>query len=287
MLIIAGCVIVVLCTFGGYMAMGGHLGVLWQPFEVVIICGAAAGTYITANTTTVLKGTMGAITAAMKGSPYTKERYLDLLGLQYQIFKTAKSKGMLALESHIENPEESDLFGAFPTVMENHHAVTFLRDYLRLISLGTEDPHTLEDLMDEEIETHHHEHTQIADAVQSVADAMPALGIVAAVLGVIKTMGAITEPPEVLGKLIGGALVGTFLGVWVAYGFIAPIASAMKALADSEQRFYMCIKAGLLAYLHGYAPAVAVEFARKALFSNVRPDFYEVEEATANLPPAA
>ena len=269
------------------MAMGGNLGVLWQPFEVVIICGAAAGTYVTANTTTVLKGTMGAITAAMKGSPYTKESYLDLLGLQYQIFKTAKSKGMLALESHIENPEESDLFGAFPSVMQNHHAVTFLRDYLRLISLGTEDPHTLEDLMDEEIETHHHEHSQIADAVQSVADAMPALGIVAAVLGVIKTMGAITEPPEVLGKLIGGALVGTFLGVWVAYGFIAPIASAMKALADSEQRYYMCIKAGLLAYLHGYAPAVAVEFARKALFSNVRPDFYEVEEATANLPPAA
>ena len=287
MLIIAGCVIVVLCTFGGYMAMGGHLGVLWQPFEVVIICGAAAGTYVTANTTTVLKGTMGAITAAMKGSPYTKERYLDLLGLQYQIFKTAKSKGMLALESHIENPDESELFGAFPTVMENHHAVTFLRDYLRLISLGTEDPHTLEDLMDEEIETHHHEHTQIADAVQSVADAMPALGIVAAVLGVIKTMGAITEPPEVLGKLIGGALVGTFLGVWVAYGFIAPIASAMKAVGEAEQRYYMCIKAGLLAYLHGYAPAVAVEFARKALFSNVRPDFYEVEESTANLPPAA
>ena len=287
MLIIVGCIIVVVCTFGGYMAMGGHLGVLWQPFEVVIICGAAAGTYVTANTTTVLKGTIGAITAAMKGSPYTKERYLDLLGLQYQIFKTAKSKGMLALETHIENPEESDLFGAFPSVMENHHAVTFLRDYLRLISLGTEDPHTLEDLMDEEIETHHHEHTQISNAVQSVADAMPALGIVAAVLGVIKTMGAITEPPEVLGKLIGGALVGTFLGVWIAYGFIAPIASSMKAMGESEQRYYMCIKAGLLAYLHGYAPAVAVEFARKALFSNVRPDFYEVEESTANLPPAA
>jgi len=287
MLIILGSITVVLCTFGGYMAMGGHLGVLWQPFEVVIICGAAAGTYVTANTTTVLKGTVGAITAAMKGSPYTKERYLDLLGLQYQIFKTAKSKGMLALETHIENPEDSELFAAFPSVMENHHAVTFLRDYLRLISLGTENPHTLEDLMDEEIETHHHEHNQIADAVQSVADAMPALGIVAAVLGVIKTMGAITEPPEVLGKLIGGALVGTFLGVWIAYGFIAPVASAMKALGESEQRYFMCIKAGLLAYLHGYAPAVAVEFARKALFSNVRPDFYEVEEATANLPPAA
>jgi chemotaxis protein MotA len=287
MLIIIGCVLVVLCTFGGYMAMGGHMAVLWQPFEVVIICGAAAGTYVTANTPTVLKGTMSAMTAALKGSPYTKQSYLDLLGLQYQIYKMAKSKGMLALETHIENPEESDLFAAFPSVANNHHALTFLRDYLRLISLGTENPHTLEDLMDEEIETHHHESTQIAGAVQTIADAMPALGIVAAVLGIIKTMGAITEPPEVLGKLIGGALVGTFLGVWIAYGFIAPVASAMKALGESEQRYYMCIKAGLLAYLHGYAPAVAVEFARKALFSDVRPDFYEVEESTANLPPAA
>jgi len=287
MLIIVGCALVVICTFGGYMAMGGHMAVLWQPFEVVIICGAAAGTYVTANSTTVLKGTIGAMTAALKGSPYTKQSYLDLLGLQYQIFKMAKSKGMLALETHIENPEESDLFAAFPSVANNHHALTFLRDYLRLISLGTENPHTLEDLMDEEIETHHHESTQIAGAVQTIADAMPALGIVAAVLGIIKTMGAITEPPEVLGKLIGGALVGTFLGVWIAYGFVAPVAAAMKSMADSEQRFYVCIKSGLLAYLHGYAPAVAVEFARKALFSHVRPDFYEVEEATANLPPAA
>lgn len=287
MLIIVGSITVVLCTFGGYVAMGGHLGVLWQPFEVVIICGAALGTYITANSMTVLKGTMGAMTAALKGTPYTKQSYLDLLGLQYQIYKMAKSKGMLALESHIENPEESTLFAAFPSVAENHHALTFLRDYLRLISLGTEDPHTLEDLMDEEIETHHHESTQVAGAVQNIADALPALGIVAAVLGIIKTMGAISEPPEVLGKLIGGALVGTFLGVWFAYGFIGPIATAMSSMADSEQRFYMCIKSGLLAYLHGYAPAVAVEFARKALYSNVRPDFYEVEESTSNLPPAA
>lgn len=269
------------------MALGGHLTVLWQPFEVVIICGAAAGTYVIGNSSTVLKRTAGALSAAVKGSPYSKDSYLELLGLQYQIFKMAKSKGMLALESHIENPEESDLFNAFPTVTKNHHAVTFLRDYLRLISLGTEDPHTLEDLMDEEIETHHHESTEIAGAIQNVADSMPALGIVAAVLGVIKTMGAITEPPEVLGKLIGGALVGTFLGVWIAYGFVAPLANAMKSLSEAEQRYYMCIKSGLLAYLHGYAPAVAVEFARKALFSNVRPDFYEVEEATANLPPAA
>lgn len=286
MLIIIGYIIVIICTLGGYVALGGHLGVLWQPFEVVIICGSALGTYFTANSMTVLKKTMGATTAVLKGTPYTKQSYLDLLGLQYQIFRMAKSKGMLALESHIENPEESALFTAFPSVTENHHALTFLRDYLRLISLGTEDPHTLEDLMDEEIETHHHEATQVANAIQSIADALPALGIVAAVLGVIKTMGSISEPPEVLGKLIGGALVGTFLGVWFAYGFVAPVATAMKSIADGEQRYYLCMKSGILAYLHGYAPAVAVEFARKALYSNLRPDFYEVEDSTANLPPA-
>ncbi|NNG04000.1 MAG: flagellar motor stator protein MotA [Inquilinus sp.] len=287
MLIIAGFVTVILCTFGGYVALGGHLAVLWQPFEVVIICGAAVGTYLTANSKTVLKNTGGALKAAIKGTPYTKESYLELLSLLYQIFKVAKSKGMLALEPHVENPEESALFNAFPTVANNHHALTFLRDYLRLISLGTENPHTLEDLMDEEIDTHHEESNQIATAIQTVADSMPALGIVAAVLGIIKTMGAISEPPEVLGKLIGGALVGTFLGVWIAYGFVAPLASALKALYGAEHRYYICIKAGLLAYLHGYAPAVCVEFARKALFHNVRPDFYEVEETTAALPPAA
>ncbi len=286
MLIIVGSVIVIVCTFGGYAALGGHLAVLWQPFEVVIICGAAAGTFVIANPANVLKKSGKAVAATLKGSPYTKESYLELLGLLYQIFKIAKTKGMLALEEHIENPEESSLFAEFPGVANNHHALTFLRDYLRLMSLGTEDPHILEDLMEDEIETHHHESHYLADAIQTVADALPALGIVAAVLGIIKTMGAITEPPEVLGKLIGGALVGTFLGVWVAYGFVAPLAAAMKAMYDAEHRYYLCMKAGLLAHLHGYAPAISVEFARKALYANVRPDFYEVEEATANLPPA-
>jgi chemotaxis protein MotA len=157
--------------------------------------------------------------------------------------------------------------------------VVFLCDYLRMISLGTENPHELEALIDEEIETHHHELTQVTSAVTVVADGLPALGIVAAVLGVIKTMGSITEPPEILGKLIGGALVGTFLGVFVAYGFVGPVANAMTALADSETKYYYCIKAGLLAYLAGHPPAIAIEFARKALLSEVRPTFYELEDA--------
>lgn len=286
MLFIAGSITVVLCTFGGYAAMGGHLSVLWQPFEVVIICGAALGGYVIANPAPVLKKTGAAIGQAFTGKRYKKQDYLELLSLLYMIFKLAKTKGMLALEQHIERPEESSLFQQFPSVYKNHHAMTFLRDYLRLMSLGTEDPHTLEALMDEEIETHHAESYQVANAFQTVADTLPALGIVAAVLGVIKTMGAITEPPEVLGKLIGGALVGTFLGVWLAYGFVGPIANNLKAMYDSENKYFQCMKAGLLAHLHGYAPAVSVEFARKMLFSNERPDFYEVEETTGALPAA-
>ncbi len=287
MLTIVGSIIVVVCTLGGYAALGGHLGVLWQPFEVVIIVGAAIGGYIIANPKPVLARTMKAIGQLVTGRRHSKESYLELISLLYTLFKVAKTKGMLTLEQHIEKPEESSIFQQFPTVAGNHHAMTFICDYLRLMSLGSEDPHTLEDLMEEEIETHHQEIYQVANAVQTMADTLPALGIVAAVLGVIKTMGSITEPPEVLGRLIGGALVGTFLGVWLAYGFVGPLASALKARYDAETKYFQCIKAGLLAHLHGYAPAISVEFARKALFSDVRPDFYEVEEATQALPPAA
>jgi len=285
MFLIIGAVVVVACVLGSYTAMGGHLAVLWQPFEGLIIVGAAMGAYVIANPKTVLGKTIKAIGHAMKGSRYSKDSYLELLSLMYQVFKLAKSKGMLALEQHIENPEESELFAQFPNFHNDHHVVVFLCDYLRMISLGTENIHEMETLMDEEIETHHNEQHQVASAVQTMADGMPALGIVAAVLGVIKTMGAITEPPEVLGHLIGGALVGTFLGVFLAYGFVGPIASSIKATYEAEGKYYECMKAGLLAYLAGHAPAIAVEFARKALLSDVRPTFYEVEDAVSELPP--
>ena len=286
MLLIVGSIIVVICTLGGYAALGGHIAVLWQPFEVVIICGAALGGYIIANPKNVLMRTMRATGQAIRARRYNKEAYLELLSLLYQLFKIAKTKGMLTLEQHIEKPEESSIFQQFPGIYQNQAALTFICDYLRLMSLGSEDPHTLEDLMDEEIETAHQESYQVANAIQTVADTLPALGIVAAVLGVIKTMGAITEPPEVLGRLIGGALVGTFLGVWLSYGFVGPLANSLKSMYDAEIKYFQCIKAGLLAHLHGYAPAVSIEFARKALFAEVRPDFYEVEEATQALPPA-
>ncbi len=286
MFLLIGAAVVFASVFGGYVLSGGKIGVLIEPFELVIILGAAIGAFIIGNPKWVIARAGKAIIQAAGGAKFKKDDYIELLSLLYQIFKLAKSKGMLALEPHVENPHESDLFNAFPNFFKNHHAVTFLCDYLRMMSLGTENPYELEALMDEEIETHHAESLQMSNAFQNMADGMPALGIVAAVLGVIKTMGSITEPPEVLGHLIGGALVGTFLGVFMAYGFVGPIANSMKAVHESETKYLQCIKAAMLAYVQGYAPAVAVEFARKALLTDVRPTFYEVEDAVSALPSA-
>ncbi|MEQ8344092.1 MAG: flagellar motor stator protein MotA [Sneathiellaceae bacterium] len=285
MKLIIGILAVIGCTIGGYVALGGKVGVLWQPFEVVIIVGSAIGAMIIAQPGSVLKKIGKGFGTAMKGSRYKKADYLELLCLLFSVFKLAKSKGMLALETHIENPEDSALFQQFPSFLKDHHAVEFLCDYLRMLTLGTENPHELETLIDEELDTHHAEGARVSGALQTMSDGLPALGIVAAVLGIIKTMGSITEPPEVLGHLIGGALVGTFLGVWISYGFVGPIASSVQTTQDDEHRYFVAIKSGLLAHLQGYAPAVSVEFARKALASSVRPTFLEVEEATGELQP--
>ena len=285
--LIVGIVIVLGCTLGGYTAMGGKLGVLWQPFEAVIIVGAAIGAFVIGNTGDVVKAAGGAIGKTLKGSQYKKDSYVELISLLYQILKVAKTKGNLGLEQHVENPQDSALFQQFPGVLANETAVTFMCDYLRMMTLGSDDPNEMETLMDEEIEVVHHEHSEVAHALQTMADGMPALGIVAAVLGVIKTMGSITEPPEILGKLIGGALVGTFLGVWVSYGFLAPIAAKAQAVYNAEIKYLYCIKAALLAHMHGSPPAVSVEFARKALLTHDRPTFYEIEEAVGALPPPA
>jgi len=279
MFFIIGSVVVIISVVGGYVANGGHLGVLWQPFEFIIIVGAAVGGFIISNRKPVLSGAGKAIGGLLKGEKYDKAAYLELLSLLYAVFKLSKTKGALALEQHVEKPDESTLFAQYPKFNADHHAVVFLCDYLRLLTLGTDNHHEMESLMDEEIETHHEEQAAIAAAIQTIADALPALGIVAAVLGVIHTMGSITEPPEVLGHLIGGALVGTFCGILLAYGFAAPMAGAVKARFDAEAKYFICMKSGILAYMQGYAPAVAVEFARKSLNSDVRPSFYEVETA--------
>lgn len=282
---IVGILMVIGCVLGGYAAMGGKLKVLWQPFEVVIIVGAAIGAFVIGNSGVVLKKSLKAFGATFKGPKIKKAHYLELLTLQYQVFKLMKAKGVLAIEQHIENPHDSTLFQQFPHFHHNHHAVEFVCDYLRMISLGSDNPHVMEDIMNEELEVHHNEDHKVSGAIQGMADGMPALGIVAAVLGVIKTMGSINEPPAVLGKLIGGALVGTFLGVWIAYGFLGPIASFVGSIHESDGRYLECLKKGILAYLQGLPPAVAVEFARKSLPEHLRPTFQELEKAIEQLPP--
>jgi chemotaxis protein MotA len=282
--LIIGAIAVVVCTLGGYVAMGGKLMVLWQPFELVIIFGSACGAYVTANSSHVLKITLGSFGKVMKGPKYKREHFVELLTLQYQVFKVAKTRGLLALEQHIEKPKESSLFAQFPLFFNEEHALTFLCDYLRLMTLGSDNPHELEALMEEEIEVHHHEAMEVAGALQTMSDGLPALGIVAAVLGVIKTMGSITEPPEVLGGMIGGALVGTFLGVFLAYGIVGPLAARLGDVVNEEGAFYRIIQSVLVAHLHGNAAQISVEIGRGSVPSGAQPSFLELEEALSAIP---
>lgn len=284
MLIIVGSVIVIVSVLGGYAMHGGNLPVLWQPFEFIIIFGAAFGSFIIGAPKPILTGTLKAIGPMMKGPKYKKDDFLELLSMLYSVFKLAKTKGDLALESHVEKPDDSPLFQRFPKFAADHHNLAFLCDYLRLLTLGTNNAHEVEAIIDAEIEAHHHHNHSISSSVITMADGMPALGIVAAVLGVINTMGSITEPPEVLGKLIGAALVGTFSGVLLSYGFFAPYGRAMEAVFENETLYLNCMKAGLLAHMQGYAPQVSIEFARKILPDHLRPTFQELEETVTNLP---
>lgn len=278
MLFLIGVVVVAGCVVGGYLGAGGHLNVLWQPFEFVIIFGSAIGAFAIANPKPILGGVVKSFSKIVKGPKYNKNAYLEVLGILYAVFKLAKTKGDLALESHIEKPHQSSIFQHFPSFIRDQHALDFLCDYLRLLTLGGTNSHEIESVMEAELEIHHGETHAVATALQTVADGLPALGIVAAVLGVIHTMGSITEPPEVLGHLIGGALVGTFTGVLAAYGLVAPIAKSLENTFESESRYLECIKTGLVAHMQGYAPQVSVEIARKALNSNVRPSFAELDE---------
>jgi chemotaxis protein MotA len=283
--LIIGILTVIGCTLGGYILQGGHMHVLAAaaPLELVIMGGTVAGGFIIANPTIVIKRTLKSLGLLLKKPKYNKAAYIELLCMMYQIFKLAKTKGLLSLEKHIENPHESEIFSQFPGFQHNHHATDFFCDYLRLVTLGADKPYELDALMDEELEVHHSEDNAMVTALQNIADGLPAIGIVAAVLGVIHTMGSITEPPEVLGRLIGGALVGTFMGVWMAYGYFGPMSNSLKAILEAESKYMLCLKIGLLAHLQGCAPSVSIEYGRKALLSDVRPTFVEVEEATSAL----
>ncbi|MGE5502975.1 MAG: flagellar motor stator protein MotA [Actinomycetota bacterium] len=285
MFAIIGIAVTIVSVIGGYAANGGHLGVLWQPFEFVIILGAAIGSLLLGNPKSTILGIGKNFSMIFKGAHHNKASYVELLSMLYSVFKLAKTKGDLALESHVEKPDESPLFQKFPKFSGDHHTRTFLCDYLRLLTLGTSNAHELEAIIDGEIEAHHKHYHEIAHAVNLMADAMPALGIVAAVLGVIHTMGSITEPPEVLGHLIGAALVGTFSGVLMSYAFFAPFARNMQMCFDMDHNYFLAMKSGLLAHMQGYAPQVSIEFARKVLPDEIRPTFQELEETVTNLPP--
>lgn len=290
MIKIVGMVMVFVCTFGGFMVAGGKVKIITGviipalPGESIIIMGCAICAFLIANTPHTIKATLSYLKLMLNPAAHSKEDYQELLSLLFVLFKMARTKGWLALESHIENPDESEIFKEFPNFANNHHALVFLCDYLRIISLGNENPHEIEALMDEEIKTIESEKGHPGHAVQTMADGIPALGIVAAVLGVIKTMASISEPPEVLGKLIGSALVGTFLGVWLSYGIVGPIAGAIGARAEAEVKYYTVIKVCILAFLQGSAPQVAVEFGRKILEHDVQPTFMELEEKINEAP---
>ncbi len=285
MFLIIGSIIVLAAVLGPYGVHGSY-GVLWQPIEFIIIFGGAFGAFVISNPKSVIIGAFKSIGPLLKGPKYKKDDYEELLGVLYTVFRLAKTKGDLALESHIEKPEESTLFGAFPGFQGDHHALEFLCDYLRLLTLGANNPHEIETIMESELDVHHGEDHALTSAVTAASEALPALGIVAAVLGVIITMGSITEPPEILGGLIGAALVGTFSGILMAYGFVGPMAKSLENILAADANYLNCIKAGLMGHMQGYAPQISVEFARKTLGSGVRPTFMEVEEMIQNLPTA-
>lgn len=283
MLFIVGFVVTLGAVIGGYTMHHGNLAVLWQPNEFIIIMGAAFGSFLIGSPMKVVKDTGKSLKLLLKGSPYKKENYLELLTMLYVVFKTLKSKGMLEIESHIENPEESSIFTQYPGFLHNHHAVAFVCDNLRVMTMGVEDHYQIEELMERDLESHHHEHERISSGLVTMGDSMPALGIVAAVLGVITTMGSITEPPAVLGSLIGAALVGTFSGVLISYGFVSPMGRNIGTYYDDDLKYLQCIKVALLAHLHGNAPVVSIEFARASIDGHERPSFQEVDTAVSNL----
>jgi chemotaxis protein MotA len=288
MLQVAGSVIVLACVAGGFLWSGGHLLALWHPSEILIIVGAAFGAFLTSNPPKVVKASFQGALALPKGPRYQREDDVTLLKLMYDILMKIRKEGVMAIEADLEVPDKSPLFQKYPKILEDQHMVQFITDCLRLIVGGNLDPHELESLLEYELETHHKEAFEPAHAVQKVADALPGFGIVAAVLGIVNTMSALDgADTATIGHKVGAALVGTFLGILVAYGFIGPISTAMEHRAHEEGKAFEVVKMALVASVRGYAPPVAVEFARKLLFSEVRPTFGELEaQLKGKAPPA-
>jgi chemotaxis protein MotA len=288
MFVIIGWVVALACVFGVFVAHGGNIEVILHalPFEMITIMGAAGGAFLATNQSKVLKAAMSGLAACFKGSKYTKARYMELMALMYDVLQKARKEGLMSIEKDVEEPHDSPIFQKYPTIGRDHHAVEFMTDYLRMMVSGNLNAHEIESLMDSEIETHHAESHAPVAAIQRLAGGLPAFGIVAAVLGVVNTMGSVGQPPAVLGQMIGSALVGTFLGILLSYGFFEPLAGLMEQKLDEGSKELQCIKTTLLASMQGYAPQVAVEFGRKVLYSTERPSFIELESHVKGKKPA-
>ena len=278
MFIFIGGIVVIGSVLGGFMMHGGQPLALWQPNEVIIICGAALGAMLIATPFKIITQMIGQITAVLGGG-LAKKDFLDLLVMMYEIFNVARKDGLVGLEGHIERPKESEIFKRYPKFLKNHHAVDFFTDTMRVVISGSVQPHDLDDLMEGDMAVHHDAELKPSQALSSVADAFPGLGIVAAVLGVVITMASIGGPPEEIGHKVAAALVGTFLGILMSYGFVGPLAAALAHRINENHQYYLCMKQALLSFHKGVAGVIAVEFARRALSGDVRPDFAELEKA--------
>ncbi|MGN6469404.1 MAG: flagellar motor stator protein MotA [Rhizobiaceae bacterium] len=281
--IIIGIVVTLGCVLGGFMALGGHVNVLFQPWEFVIIVGAALGCFLVANPFSTVKDAGKACIEAFRQAVPKEHYYLETLGVLHSLMRELKTKTRNEVEAHIDNPTESAIFQAYPLILRNHELTHFICDYCRLIIIGNARPFEIEALMDEEIHTIRHDRLKSYHAMIAVADGLPALGICAAVLGVIKAMGALDQSPEILGELIGSALVGTFAGIFLSYAVVGPIAAKIKIVREKNNRLYVVVKQTLLAYMNGSLPQVALEFGRKTISSHDRPSIDSVEQSTLNL----
>ena len=281
MLTVGGLIFLLLCVFGSYLASGGSAAPLIEalPFELWTIGGAAAGSFVMANSMHDVKHTMGGLGKIIKGAVYKKPDYVELLSLMYYLVRLASTKGNMALEPHIEKPEDSSAFQMFPKIIANHHACNLICDYLRLVGMNADDPNQIEDVMARELKKTLAEELHGAHSLQTMADGLPALGIVAAVLGVIKTMSHIDQPPAILGAMIGSALTGTFLGVLLSYGMVGPFANRLQGVVEEEAKYLEVIRAVIVTHLHGNAPQVSVESGRKMVPNQHMPSFTEIEEA--------
>jgi chemotaxis protein MotA len=279
MFVIVGWLVALACIFGVFIAHGGNIHVILHalPFEMITILGAAGGAFLANNQMKVVKSALKGVGACFRGSKFSKARYMELLALLYDILQKARKEGLMSIEKDVEDPHNSALFQKYPIVGNDHHVVEFVTDYLRMMVSGNLNAHEIESLMDSEIETHHVEEHAAVAAIARLAGGLPAFGIVAAVLGVVNTMGSVGQPPAVLGGMIGSALVGTFLGILLAYGFVEPLGGLLEQKVEDAGKELQCIKTTLLASMQGYAPQVAIEFGRKVLYSGDRPTFVELE----------